>query len=76
MQNGNEVWFREKQDEQIRIESCKHNMQGIQFPGLPKMIIKSKIKDQVQKNTFSMFSLIAYLHARWHISVMSAPLKP
>ncbi|MFS8012117.1 hypothetical protein Hanom_Chr14g01317011 [Helianthus anomalus] len=26
--------------------------------------------------TFSMFSRMAYLHARWQISVMSAPLKP
>nr|ACN27521.1 unknown [Zea mays] len=26
--------------------------------------------------SFSMFSLMAYLHARWQISVISAPLKP
>jgi hypothetical protein len=26
--------------------------------------------------TFSMFSLMAYLHARWQISVISAPLNP
>lgn len=27
-------------------------------------------------HTFSMFSLMAYLQALWHISVISAPLKP
>uniref|UniRef100_A0A8R7K034 Uncharacterized protein n=1 Tax=Triticum urartu TaxID=4572 RepID=A0A8R7K034_TRIUA len=26
--------------------------------------------------SFSMFSLMAYLHARWQISMMSAPLNP